>query len=223
MQENITANYNVHSEMLLGVVDMIEWSLQKGDSVSDDVFTFFQFIMQQDLTGFSKEEMLRLTRFIRDKLEAVNGVVSDEYIIREIIEQDVELIVRPGEETFFDRNVPVVKSVLDNRKIKYRERHPGYDRVIFEFVISYYPGFDEISEDADKRSVDSAGGTKERKGETDRAELILDRVNKACIFRRKNEDGVLFDEEEAEIEDVLTEELIIRTVEKNRPKEQIYE
>ena len=223
MQESKTANRKDHCELMLGVADMIEWSLKDKEVISDDLLTYCQFIMQQDMTGFSKDDLLRLSGFIRAKLEAVNGVVSDEYIIREIIEQDVERIIHPGKETFFDRNLPIVRGMLDNRKIKYRERHPGYDRVIFEFVISYYPGFDEISEDADKRSVDSAGGAKERKGETDRAELILDRVNKACIFRRKNEDGVLFDEEEAEIEDVLTEELIIRTVEKNRPKEQIYE
>ena len=217
MQESKTANRKDHCELMLGVADMIEWSLKDKEVISDDLLTYCQFIMQQDMTGFSKDDLLRLSGFIRAKLEAVNGVVSDEYIIREIIEQDVERIIHPGKETFFDRNLPIVRGMLDNRKIKYRERHPGYDRVVFEFVISCADGLDESSEEADNRVVDFADDEKEREGETVRIELILDRVNKACIFRRKNENGVLLDEEEAEIKNVITEDQVIQTIEKCRP------
>ena len=192
MKEKTTDSNNDHCEILLGIADMIKSLLQDKDGISDDIFTYCQFIMQQDLTCFSKDDLFRLSEFIRKKIEAVNGDISDEYIIREIIEQDVERIVHPGEETFFDKNVPVVKSVLDKRKINYRERHPGYDRVVFELDNCCHGSSDE--------DCDGAA----------RAELILDRVDKTIIFRRKSAEGLLLDEEKAEIDGVITEDYIIR-------------
>ena len=168
-------------EMLLMVSDMIEASLLTDDKVNDDLLTYCQFFMQQDMSYYTKEDLLKFAGFIREKAKAPDSEINDEYLIREVLEKDVETIVHPEKETFLDRNTFIIRDVLDKKGIKYIQRRPGFDVVLFEIITG-----------ADEDFSDSF-----------RAEVILDRVEKLCIFRKKSDKGKLLAQEKMLITDTI--------------------
>ncbi len=183
MEENIKNNMNNRYDLMISIADMIERSFRGDESRINETLTLCQFFMLQDISDYSDEEMLNISGFIRKKTEEAGAGITDEYIITEIFEKDLEKIARPSEKTFFEKNAAVVRSVFEKNGIKYRELHPCFDLMIFELC--------SLSRETGMRGF--------------RIETVLDRPGKICKVIRKSKAGDLPDEDVTGIADVLSE------------------